>query len=169
VLTTTGRSTDLALEGPGFFTVDGPAGPLYTRNGNFRIAPDGRLVTQEGYEAATAEPQRIRARPDLPVHVDGSGRVTQEGQYLGQLRLAGTPPAGEIRKQSPGYFSWASAAPPAATSIRQGALESSNTSPAESSVRLIHVLRQFEALQRALQLGSELNKRAVEEVARIGN
>src|SRR5215467_13251857 len=32
----TGNPLDLALSGKGFFSVDGPTGTLYTRNGNFR-------------------------------------------------------------------------------------------------------------------------------------
>src|SRR2546429_990989 len=31
-----GNPLDLALSGRGFFAVNGPNGPLYTRNGNFR-------------------------------------------------------------------------------------------------------------------------------------
>src|SRR5262249_48947525 len=33
----TGGPFDVALEGPGFFTLQGPTGPLYTRNGNFEL------------------------------------------------------------------------------------------------------------------------------------
>src|SRR5215475_4808628 len=32
-LQTTGNPLDVALSGPGFFVVNGPGGPLYTRNG----------------------------------------------------------------------------------------------------------------------------------------
>ena len=32
----TGNPLDVALSGKGFFSVNGPSGPLYTRNGNFR-------------------------------------------------------------------------------------------------------------------------------------
>src|ERR1043165_9763334 len=46
---TTGNPLDVAISGKGFFAVNGPSGPLYTRNGSFRLAPDGRLTTPEGY------------------------------------------------------------------------------------------------------------------------
>lgn len=40
---------DLALEGPGFFLVQGPAGEtLYGRDGHFRLNADGELVTATG-------------------------------------------------------------------------------------------------------------------------
>src|SRR2546421_5534400 len=37
----TGRSLDAALNGPGFFVVDSPAGPRYTRAGSFSVNRDG--------------------------------------------------------------------------------------------------------------------------------
>jgi flagellar hook protein FlgE len=44
----TGRSTDIAIQGNGFFVVrDGDAN-LYTRKGNFRLNPEGSLTTQDG-------------------------------------------------------------------------------------------------------------------------
>jgi flagellar hook protein FlgE len=44
----TGRSTDLAIEGEGFFVVRNAEGFLYSRAGNFRIDADGTLVTAAG-------------------------------------------------------------------------------------------------------------------------
>src|SRR5580704_6915387 len=40
----TGNPLDVALTGKGFFTVAGPSGPLYTRNGAFRVLPAGQMV-----------------------------------------------------------------------------------------------------------------------------
>src|SRR5579871_5420968 len=40
---------DAAIEGPGFYVVQTPLGPRYTRNGNFKTDPLGTLVTSEGY------------------------------------------------------------------------------------------------------------------------
>ena len=39
--------------------------------------------------------------------------------------------------------------------------------PGNSAVRLISVMRQFEMLQRAVSLGGEMNRRAIEEVAKV--
>ncbi|MGE4560731.1 MAG: flagellar hook protein FlgE [Desulfobulbus sp.] len=47
----TESSTDLAIEGDGFFIVTAPLSDttLYTRNGNFSFDDDGYLVTADGY------------------------------------------------------------------------------------------------------------------------
>src|SRR5215831_13290816 len=41
----TGNTLDFALDGHGFFAVNGPSGPLYTRNGSFRLGGDGGDAT----------------------------------------------------------------------------------------------------------------------------
>lgn len=44
----TGRATDLAIEGDGFFVVSQAGQQLYTRAGSFSVDALGRLVTQDG-------------------------------------------------------------------------------------------------------------------------
>lgn len=44
----TGRATDMAIEGRGFFVVADGNGQLFTRAGNFRIDAGGILTTKEG-------------------------------------------------------------------------------------------------------------------------
>jgi flagellar basal-body rod protein FlgG len=51
--------------------------------------------------------------------------------------------------------------------VEQGKIESSNVVAAESAVRLVGVMRQFEMLQRAVTLNADMNRRAVEEVAKV--
>src|ERR1039457_868174 len=45
----TGSQLDVAISGPGFLAVNGPSGPLYTRNGNLQVSPSGQLATADGY------------------------------------------------------------------------------------------------------------------------
>jgi flagellar hook protein FlgE len=47
-LANTGVATDLALQGGGFFVVNTVDGPQYTRDGQFTVDKDGRLVTLSG-------------------------------------------------------------------------------------------------------------------------
>ncbi len=170
-LHSTGNSLDVALDGKGFFSVNGPGGPLYTRNGSFRLASDGRLTTQDGYA--------LRSRQGTPLVLDGTrniqisadGTVTQEGNIIGQLELSDFTSTAGLSKQGANYFRVADPnlrpAVPASTTLAQGQLESSNTGSAEAAVRLVSVLRQFEMMQKAVTLGAEMNKRAIEEVAKV--
>ena len=45
----TGNPMDVAISGSGFFAVNGPKGPLYTRNGSLQVLPSGELATADGY------------------------------------------------------------------------------------------------------------------------
>jgi len=45
----TSSPLDVAIEGKGFFEVLTPRGVRFTRQGNFKISPEGKLVTPEGF------------------------------------------------------------------------------------------------------------------------
>jgi len=161
---------DLAISGNGYFLLESPEGPLLTRAGRIRVSSDGRLLTPDGHEYVTAEPRRIRANPALPVQVDKEGQVWQDGAMLGRLRIVEADLDAASRREGL-YFLLDKTALPglksARAEIHQGKVEASNVSPAGAGVRMIQVLRQFEALQKAIQLGGEMSRRAVEDVARV--
>jgi flagellar basal-body rod protein FlgF len=170
-LQTTGNPLDLALSGRGFFAVNGPSGPLYTRNGNFRLAPDGKLVTNEGYAVRDQQGAPLTIAGRLPVEVAGDGTVTQEGAVIGKLEVADFTSTAGLAKQGSTYFRATDPAQkatvPADTTVGQGQLEASNTGSAEAAVRLVSVMRQFEMLQRAVSIGNEMNQHAIQEVAKV--
>jgi flagellar basal-body rod protein FlgG len=170
VLRTTGNSLDLALEGRGFFAVDGPSGPLYTRNGSFHAAADGSLVSSDGYPVRTVGGTKLRLNATDPVTVNPDGAILQGGQPAGKLEVVDFPDTVALTKQGNTLFRVAdpNAKPTSATkaTVHQGKLEQSNVGTAESAVRLVSVMRQFEMLQKAISIGTEMNRRAVEEVAR---
>lgn len=170
-LTPTGSPLDLALSGKGFFVADGPSGPLYTRNGSLRLSPKGVLTTAEGYPLRTLEKTPIQAQPGLPLEVSTDGVVRQGGQSLGQLAFVDFAQPASLGKVGKNYFRAVDpqTAPQPATGleVHQGKLESSNVGAPESAVRLISILRQFEMLQKAMIIGADMSRRAVEEVARV--
>ncbi len=164
----TGGPLDLALSGRGFFAVDGPSGSLFTRNGSFRVSRAGTLVTTEGYAVRTTTGGNLKVQPSAAVDIAADGTVRQNGQTLGRIEIADFADTGSMVKQGASYFQSAVSAQAAAgTEVQQGKLESSNVTAAESAVRLVAVMRQFEMLQKAASLGSQMNREAVQEVARV--
>lgn len=171
-LTPTGNSTDLALLGNGFFAVNGTNGPLYTRNGSFRISSTGSLVTAEGFSVRQVGGAPLQLQGSDPIEVSPDGTVTQDNQQIGQLEIDSFSDPGQLTKGAGSYFENPdpkSVTPTVATNVQvsQGKLEASNTSPAESAARMVSLLRHFEMLQHAVKLGTEMNKQAIEEVARV--
>jgi len=167
----TGNSLDLALTGKGFFSINGPAGPLYTRDGSFRVsAAAGQLVTADGYAVRGVDGNPIELSTESPVEISPDGTVRQDGQTAGQIAIVDFADPAALGKQGHNYFrpaEGASAAPASGYEVQQGKLENSNASSSEAAVRLVSVMRQFEMLQKAAALGGEMNRKAVEEVARV--
>jgi len=82
LLEPTNNPLDFGLSGKGFFVVKGPSGPLYTRNGNFRMSPDGTVVTSDGYPVLDQGGQPIKSsEPGMPLQVSPDGSVHQNGQH----------------------------------------------------------------------------------------
>jgi flagellar basal body rod protein FlgG len=170
-LHSTGSPLDFALSGKGFFAVNGPSGPLYTRNGNFRLAADGRLVTSDGYAVRDQQGAPLTVAATLPVEVSPDGIVTQNGNAIGRLDVVDFTSTASLAKHGNNYFRMTDPAQrpsaPTATTVQQGQLEASNTGTAEGAIRLVSVMRQFDMLQRAVSLAGEMNRHAIEEVAKV--
>jgi len=172
VLHPTGNQLDVALDGKGFFSVSGPNGPLYTRNGSFRLAADGKLVTAEGFPVLGARGASLQLQSTRPIDILDDGTVQQDGNVVGQLAVADFASVSALSKQGSNYFRATDPSLQPVTSkasVQQGKLEASNSGSADAAVRLVSVMRQFEMLQKAVSLGAEMNRHAIEEVAKVGS
>jgi flagellar basal body rod protein FlgG len=168
----TGNPLDVALSGKGFFAVNGPGGTLYTRNGCFHLAADGKLVTGEGYPVRGSGGAALTLDPSRGVDILPDGALRQEGAAAGQIAVVDFANESELVKQGASYFragSTPSQAAASGVSVEQGKLEASNAGNAEAAVRLVSVMRQFEMLQKAAGLAGEMNRQAIENVAKVGS
>jgi flagellar basal-body rod protein FlgF len=169
----TGNTLDVALTGRGFFSVQGPNGPLYTRNGSFRLAADGTLTTSEGYAVRGTGGAPLALPGSGPIEIARDGTVTQGGTVIGQLDIADFTSTAGLSKQGRSYFRVndpaLKAAAPSGTVVEQGKLEESNSGTAESAVRLVSIMRQFEMMQKAVLISSDMSRQAIEQVAKVGS
>lgn len=164
----TGNPLDTAIQGDGLFGVQTARGVRYTRNGSFRVSAAGALTTTDGSTLRGQNGAKIVLDPALPVEIQPDGSVLQGKQSVGRLEVVSFA-SGAINKEGANYFVAADGAQPKASTapVLQGKLEGSNVAPAESAVRLVSILRQFEMLQKASTIANDLNKKAIEEVARV--
>ncbi len=92
---------------------------------------------------------------------------------LGQIELVDFSDSAVLVKHGNNYFRNADpkikAQPVVGTEVQQGRIENSNVSTADSAVRLVSVMRQFEMLQKAVTLAGEMDRKSVEEVARVNS
>jgi flagellar basal-body rod protein FlgF len=168
MLSATSNPLDFAIQGSGFFAVDAPGGTSYTRNGVFRLSTAGTIVNVDGYNVEDAMGQPIAVNPSLPITVTPDGNVLQSGQTLGQIALVDFAPE-DLVKKGRTMFRPANAdvkSKPGTGEILQGRTEGSNVGNAESTVRLVNVMRQFEMLQKAANIAGEMDRKSISDVAK---
>ncbi len=168
----TDNPLDFAINGRGFFVVNGPTGPLYTRNGNFKLSSTGLLTNSDGMPVRAKGGGTIQTRSPGILDVAADGTVIQDGEALGQFDLVSFDEPKQLNKQGLNYFHNIDPKVVGTASdahIYQGKLEGSNVGSAESSVRLISVLRQFEMLSKAVNIGADMDKQALQQVAGVNS
>jgi flagellar basal-body rod protein FlgF len=168
----TSNSTDLALNGKGFFVANTPSGPLYTRGGSFRFSQTGQLQTGEGYDLQGTDGKPILLDSSKAFEVMPDGTVQQDGQAVSRIAVVDFDDPKALTKRGGNYFkSTASKLPSPAmqVEVRQGQVEKGNADSTHAASSIVTIMRQFEALQKAMGIGADMNRRAVEEVAKISS
>ncbi|MEZ6031610.1 MAG: flagellar hook basal-body protein [Planctomycetaceae bacterium] len=145
---------DVALNGEGFFTVQGPSGPLYTRSGAFHLDPQGVLVNVDGMPIlGTGGPIQIPAGiTEGQLEITRDGNIYAGDQQIGQLALVQFADNSVLTAEGASLFS----APPdavttgSAAEVLQGRLEMSNTSSVNELINIIAISRHRDAAQKAI-------------------
>lgn len=181
-LVQTGNTLDVALQGDGFFVVRTPEGVAYTRQGNFRLASDGTLITADGYQVLSKAGERPEDGQPIKIDVagqDGGGRpvvdsqggITINGEPVANLALFDFPKPYQLTKTASTLFvpaagTAAQAAGPL-TTVAQGALEQSNVNTIAEMVQMVDASRYFETCQRVVRSFDDMAAKAVNDLARV--
>lgn len=155
-LRSTSQPLDLALTGPGYFEIQTPEGPAYTRQGTFRLDGRGRLVTPQGQPVMGTGGEIVltHASPSI----DESGRIydrtipgVTDHTPVAQLKIVRIDRPQSLEKLGNGLYAARGETPApmdATVSVRQGFLENSNVSSMQEMVQLIQTMRHFESMQK---------------------
>jgi flagellar basal-body rod protein FlgF len=164
----TGKDTDLALQGPGYFKIQTPRGTLYTRNGNFALSPDYQLVTQQGYTVMGKNGPITLNALDKDFSFDAEGGIHLDKNLGDQLLVVDFPNPQDLRPQGQNYLT---AGPRAgeeqetpSTRILQGNVEESNVDLTAESINLIDIQRRYEAYLKVLETFASTDNKAVQEI-----
>jgi flagellar basal-body rod protein FlgF len=166
----TGVSTDVAIEGSGFFEVQLPNGAnAYTRDGEFQVNAQGQLVTKQGLTVlGQSGPIQLDRNNSAPISISATGEVSQGTELRGKLKVVEFNEPRLLRQLSGGCFL---ADNPnlqsndvAQPSLRQGYLEGANTSTVLEMANLIRVMRGFEANQHVIQIQDDRMSRAISDL-----
>ncbi len=167
-LTPTGNPLDVALEGAGFFIVEGPNGPLYTRDGAFSLDAEGRLVTSDGYRVLGQGGSPLALDPqgqEISIGRDGAIRIG--GDEVGRIGAAAFARPGALMRMGENLWSADGQAPQEFEGvIVQGAVEASNVRPVIELNRLIEISRAYQSAANMISNADDLRKRTIERLGR---
>ena len=165
----TSNSTDVAIQGAGFFQILMPDGTTgYTRDGSFQVNSQGQLVNSSGY--SLQPPITIPANAlSVTIGLDGTVSVTQQGVtgsvQVGSMQLATfINPAGLqsnggnilAETSSSGSASTNTPGTNGAGTVNQGYVEASNVNVAEEMVNMIQTQQAYEINSKAITTSDQM-------------
>jgi flagellar basal-body rod protein FlgG len=165
----TSNTLDLAIQGNGYFQVTLPSGETaYTRDGTFGLAPDGTIVTADGYIVQPGVQIPTNAT-NVTINTAGQVQTTVAGQTapqtVRQIQLAVFPNAGGLDSQGDNLFLQTAAsgnpvtgnpASPGFGSVMQGFIETSNVNVVSEITNLITAQRAYEMNSRVITASDDM-------------
>lgn len=169
VLQETGRSLDVALVGPGMFTVQTERGLRFTRDGSFHLDNEGYLVTAAGDYVLGYQGLINLAGEEFHITPEGD-IVASDGWVIDRLLIADFDDWQRLEKEGNNYFmapEEVNVAPAEQVTVKQGFLEKANINLVQEIVDLITITRIYEANQKAVQAQDEMLGKSVNELGSV--
>jgi len=166
----TGRETDVAIEGEGFFEIELPGGQLaYTRDGEFGLNAQGQLVNKDGHLVMSdGGPIQIDLNNPEPLTIANTGEVSQGIDVKGRLKVVTFADPQQLERGG-GYFFTGPNGPQAETpeniTLRPKSIEAANTSPMSEMTALLTSMRLFETNSRFMQMQDQHMERTVRDLS----
>ena len=159
---------DVALNGDGFFVVNTPQGPAYTRQGNFHRGPGNKLVTVDGYEVQGKNGAITLTGGQIGI--DDTGVVTVDGTPADTIARVDFPKPYALSKAGGGLFVPAdpqAATTPSTAEVKQGYLETSNVKVVVEMARMIEASRYFESCAKAVKSYDDMASKASNDIGKV--
>lgn len=155
---------DFAIEGEGFFAVQGDDGEtFYTRSGTFSLDNDGYLCYPGLGRVLSPTGETIQLNTDK-ISADAQGRIyTEDGYgYLGQLGVYAFEDNGTLERNAQGMFTGEGAQAVESPKLYWGYVERSN-------VDMVRQMTELLTCQRALQSAAEVTRMYDDVMSKAAN
>ena len=157
----TGRNLDFAIQGEGYFVVSDGDREYYTRNGAFKLQPDGSVVNSIGMKL-----QGLTGDLRLPVgtnisslRLDDLRNIQVDGNTIGRVKLVQATPE-ELQSAGNTLFTTGTPLKTEGTgSVMSGYLEQSNSIIVEEMVTMMTTLRNYESCQKMLKTNDDVTEK----------
>jgi len=171
----TGGPLDVAIEGAGFFMLEGPKGSadaLLTRAGSLTRDTQGRLVLATSGAPVLGIDRKPIVLPDDPgeVRIDQTGSIFQGADVVGQLAVVVPADERSLRKEGRDairVLGGRTRSAPAETVVHQRHLEDSTVDPVVALAELVRVSRGIEFSTRMMQTHDQMTGRLIDTLGRF--
>lgn len=169
-VTATGRDTDVAILGRGFFAIETETGEQYTRGGSFTVNRLKELTTPDGKRVlGTGGPIVLNGDS---FSIENDGRVMVDGAQAAQVKIVDFPDPGQLEHLGGNLLRAPDTVEPEAVPIEeivlaQGHLEGSNVNPIDTLVAMIAAQRAFEVQSKVLNTEDEMLSKSVNNLPRV--
>ncbi|WWR15531.1 flagellar basal-body rod protein FlgF [Lachnospiraceae bacterium JLR.KK008] len=173
-MTVTNNPYDMAITGPGFFSIEftnkaGVTSTKYTRDGNFTLTEEGYLVTKDGDFVLDDRGRRIELDPLLTSEIKEDGRILQDGNTVATIGITDFEDYNYLEHYGENLFQPVDGyqEKDAEGRIISGYLERSNVQVVKEMVEMINVSRAYETNQKIVQTYDSSLEIAVNQLGRL--
>lgn len=168
-LKTTNLPHDFAINGEGYFVLEGPDNELlYTRDGSFGVDNQGRLVSKEGYPVLMSNGGYAFVN-DEEISLGLNGQI-QAGNQVYQFMMVQLGEVSQIRQMSMNTYAY-TGQPEAVTfentELLHGMVEGSNVNLVDEMTNLMSAARSFQMNSKVLQAMDQIVSQSVNEIGKI--
>lgn len=166
-LKNTERSLDFAIQGEGFFAVQGKSGTVYTRNGSFNVDADGYLVLGNvGRVLGQNGPIQIGTDQ---FSADTQGNLAVNGKNVNKIAVYNFNDYNNLKIAGEGMYTSAGAA---ATLIQNPKImwktvEGSNVNAAEEMTDALKAQRDLQNCSQAIKMYDQVLSNAVTNIGKL--
>ncbi|WP_027633944.1 flagellar hook-basal body complex protein [Clostridium hydrogeniformans] len=166
------RETDFAINGRGFFTLQGENGRnYYTRDGKFNVDIQGYLVGSNGNRVLGENLSTGQREPiyvgNGKLSVDKEGNIAINNNVSHRFLMSDFENYNSLHKVGDNLYQGENPNFQGAFHIKQNALEASNVNVVNEMVNMMTVMRHFETNQKMIQMMDETLGKAANEVGAL--
>lgn len=163
----TQRTLDFAINGEGFYAIQGTNGTVYTRKGSFNVDQEGYLVL--------ANVGRVVGE-NGPIHIgtdqftaDTRGNLFVNGKMVDKIAVYNFADYNNLQTAGEGMFTATGGAPTLMEmpSLLWKTIEGSNVNAAEEMTNALSAQRNLQSCSQALKMYDQVMSRAVTDIGKI--
>ncbi len=166
----TGHPFDIAIDGPGYFVIQGnEEQPYLTRGGQFNMDAEGYLIL-EGIGRVMGQDGPVQVK-NAQFKVLADGTVNNEaGRRIGNLQITAPPEDVTLVRLNNGMYQMPAGQESQAAEgfrLHQNVKETSNVNYTTEMTAFIEAQRAFQSCSSALQIMDNMNRKAVSQIAAV--